>query len=449
MTGPWPRESPPGRMAAFTFFSPSRFSTYRCRLTRDGAPSTWHACDGQSEAFGGLADGHYLFEVAGIDEFGNADTTPASRSFSVTSSGPAVTIGAHPPAAQVGRDLSFSFSSTAANASFECRLSLVGEPVSDWDPCDPASGSSYSGLADGRWSFEVRARDPQTQAWSAPPAEWLVQIDTIGPAFVTADRPVSPTSSRDARHPFRGLGGGRWPDHVSARRRPLARLLERHVLRHRLEEGRAHVRITASDPLGNVGQTEVVWTVDIGPPRVRLARSPDRFTSVPEAVFRLWSKTDPALYLCSFDGSAVMPCDDKFTIGPLPDGPYRLRVWGLDAAMNRSEPLTYRWDVDTIPPGLLLTGHPRRGRGHHGDDGRVRHLAERAGDVVLLARRRGVRAVRDPGRLPGAAGRPAHVPGVRAGPGGQRLDHGIADLDGRRRSLTLSDPGPMVASWGT
>ena len=75
----------------------------------------------------------------------------------------------------------------------------------------------------------------------------------------------------------------------------------------------------------------------------------------------MWSKTDPALFLCSFDGSAVMPCDDKLTIGPLPDGPHRLRVWGLDAAMNRAEPLTYRWDVDTIPPGLLLTGVPEEG----------------------------------------------------------------------------------------
>ncbi len=88
-----------------------------------------------------------------------------------------------------------------------------------------------------------------------------------------------------------------------------------------MKKGEHTLRITASDALGNVGQSNVVWTVDIGPPRVRLARSPDRYTSVPDAEFRLWSKTDPALFLCSFDGSAVMPCDDKFTIGPLPDGP--------------------------------------------------------------------------------------------------------------------------------
>ena len=361
VTGPWPRGAPPSRTATFTYFSPSRFSTYRCRLTREGAPSTWHTCGRQVEMFGGLADGDYLFEVAGIDEFGNADTTPASRSFTIVSSGPSVTIGAHPPAAQVGRDLAFSFSSASTNATFECRLSLLGEPASGWDPCDTASGSRYSGLADGHWSFEVRARDPQTQVWSAPPAEWLVDIDTVGPAFVIAEQPVNPTSSRDAHIRFVAseavdgpitcrLGGGRTRDCSSGSFSVVG-----------VKKGEHTLRITASDMLGNVGQSDVVWTVDIGPPRFRLARSPDRFTSVSEAVFRLWSKADPALFLCSFDGSTVMPCDDKLTIGPLPDGRYRLRVWGLDAAMNRSEPMTYRWDVDTIPPGLLLTGIPDEG----------------------------------------------------------------------------------------
>ena len=361
VTGPWPLGSPPTRTAAFTFFSPSRFSTYRCRLTRDGAPGAWHVCDGQSESFGGLADGHYVFEVAGIDEFGNADTTPASRSFSVASSGPSVTIGAHPPAAQTGRDVAFSFSSTAANASFECRISSIGAPVADWDPCDPASGASYAGLADGRWGFEVRARDPQTQAWSTPPAGWLVRIDNAGPAFIVADGPVSPTSSRDVDIRFVPSEAVDGPISCQLNGRPARDCSGGTFTVTGLRKGEHTLRITASDTLGNVRQSAVGWTVDLGPPRIRLARSPDRFTSVSVAAFRLYSKTDPALFLCSFDGSSVMPCDDKLTIGPLTDGPYRLRVWALDAALNRSEPVTYRWDVDTIPPGLLLTGFPEDG----------------------------------------------------------------------------------------
>jgi arylsulfatase A-like enzyme len=361
VTGPWPLGSPSSRMAAFTFFSPSRFSTYRCRLTLDDAPGGWHECPGQSAVFGGLVDGHYIFEVAGIDEFGDADTTPASRSFSVTSSGPAVTIDSHPSAAQTGRNVAFSFASTVANAAFECRITAIGSPVSDWASCDPASGARYTELADGRWSFEGRDKDPQTQAWSTPPAEWLVRVDTAGPAFLLADRPADRTSSRGAD--FRFVPAEAIEGSISCRLdgRPTRDCSEGTFSVTGLRNGEHTLRITASDALGNIGRSNVVWTVDIGPPRIRLTRSPERFTSVPIADFRLWTKTDPSLFLCSFDGSTTMPCDDRLTLGPLPDGPHRLRVWSLDAAMNRSAPLTHRWDVDTIPPGLLLSGIPEEG----------------------------------------------------------------------------------------
>ena len=74
---------------------------------------------------------------------------------------------------------------------------------------------------------------------------------------------------------------------------------------------------------------------------------------------------------------------------------------GLDAALNRSEPATYRWDVDTIPPGLLLTGFPEDGTVTTNGDHLVRHLAERARDPLLLPRRCGVHALRESRRLLG------------------------------------------------
>ena len=63
-TGPGPTLQ--NRIAAFTYFSPSRFATYRCRLVRDGTPDPWHPCPGQFAAIGDLADGKYAFQVAGI-----------------------------------------------------------------------------------------------------------------------------------------------------------------------------------------------------------------------------------------------------------------------------------------------------------------------------------------------------------------------------------------------
>ena len=361
VTGPWPARAEPTRLAAFTFFSPSRFSTYRCRLIRDSIADPWHSCNGQADAIGGLPDGNYTFEVAGIDPTGLVDPTPAARSFALTSSGPAVSIVSHPPATQTGGDAAFAFSSSVAGATFECRLSRVGETATGWSACDAATGVSYAALPEGDWNFEVRALDQATQTKSQPPAAWLVGVDATGPGFVLAQGPRSSTSSRDADLRFvatEGLSGstscGLDGDEALDCSAGLFSVSG-------LTKGVHILRVAAKDVLGNQGETFFTWTVDVGAPKVRLARHPDRFTSSTVATFRLWSRSDPALFLCTLDDMALMPCDEDSVFGPLADGRHTLVVWGLDAAMNRSHAFTYRWTVDTFPPGLILTGTPAEG----------------------------------------------------------------------------------------
>jgi hypothetical protein len=117
----------------------------------------------------------------------------------------------------------------------------------------------------------------------------------------------------------------------------------------------------AVDALGNVGETDVQWTVDVGPPKVQIRGGPSRFTTDTVVRFRLWSKTDPALFLCSYDGSPQAPCEQTNDVGPLVDGSHKMTVWGLDAALNVSAPISYRFTVDTIPPGMILSGVPDDG----------------------------------------------------------------------------------------
>ena len=359
VTGPWPIREGPSRSAAFTFFSPSRFSTYRCRMIRDATADPWHECNGQFDAVGNLSDGAYRFEVAGIDEAGRADPTPASRTFTITGSGPPVSVGGHPPAAQTSGNVNFSYSSPIAGATFECRLSPARGPRAVWETC--SGSTSYQDLADGVWNFEARAQAPGTQTWTAPPSGWLVRVDRTGPAFALAEKPANFTPSHAAQLLFvptegiRGaitcrLDGGRGTDcsdgtfSVSG-----------------LPKGLHTLRIIAVDALGNVGVTTFTWTIDFGAPKVRIAKRPDPFTSIAEATFRWSSNSDPQLFLCALDGMKEMPCDDIMSFGPLVEGPHTLIVWGLDAALNQTRPLVSRWTVDTIPPGLLLTGVPENG----------------------------------------------------------------------------------------
>jgi hypothetical protein len=319
----------------------------------------WHTCDGRSDAIGNLSDGSYTFEVAGIDEAGRVDPTPASRRFTIASSGPPVSIGGHPAAAQTSGNVSFSFSSPVGGATFGCRLSPAFGPRADWVPC--SGSANYQDLEDGSWSFEVRAQAPGTQTWTSPPAGWLVRIDNAGPGFALAQGPGSITSSRQATFgfvPTEGvvgattcrLDGGGGTDCGNGR-----------FVVAGLPKGSHTVRIAAADALGNVGVTSFTWTIDFGAPKIRIVKRPDRFTSIAEATFRLTSSSEPALFLCKLDGFPEMPCDDDMVFGSLGEGLHALTVWGLDAAMNRARPVSYRWAVDTIPPGLLLTGLPEDG----------------------------------------------------------------------------------------
>src|SRR6185437_16250528 len=75
------------RVVLFTYFTQSRRGRYRCRLSPSGAVAPWTPCNGQSTTLAPLGDGAYTFEVAGQDETGAGDPTPAARSFTIGTTG--------------------------------------------------------------------------------------------------------------------------------------------------------------------------------------------------------------------------------------------------------------------------------------------------------------------------------------------------------------------------
>jgi hypothetical protein len=91
--------------------------------------------------------------VRATDPAGNTDPTPASYTWTVDTTPPDTTITAAPPAVSISSSASFSFTATEAGSTFACRLD-----GSAFAPC--TSPKSYSGLALGTHSFQVRATDP-------------------------------------------------------------------------------------------------------------------------------------------------------------------------------------------------------------------------------------------------------------------------------------------------
>ena len=171
-TGPGPLDV---RVASFSFFSPSRFATYRCRLTGNGKPEPWRSCPGGFVAFAILADGDYRFEVAGVIEGGRIDRTPASRSFTLSPT------RSRRHAHRLTRRIA-----DGANRGVHVRESTpgVGVPVpagpAERCPLQPGRTFNVQRSRRGSYRFDVWATRSR-RAISDPAAGWFFRVDTTGP----------------------------------------------------------------------------------------------------------------------------------------------------------------------------------------------------------------------------------------------------------------------------
>jgi hypothetical protein len=238
------------RTATFTFSSTESRARFDCSL--DGA--SFERCT-SPRRYERLAEGDHTFRVRARDRAGNRDSTPARKSWLVDSSAPNTTIVSG-PAGEVSVSIAtLTFSSTEAESTFEC--SLDGAPFST---C--ASPTTYSGLAPGFHTFDVRAKDeagnvdetPATRTWRVrrpnPPP------DTTPPnTLITSAPPVSTTNlaatfrftSSEAGSAFQcSLDGGAWLSCSSPRT-------------YNLAAGAHTFRVRARDDAGNIDPTPAAW----------------------------------------------------------------------------------------------------------------------------------------------------------------------------------------------
>ena len=147
---------------SFTFSSNETGSTFECKLDS----GSYTACT-SPKSLTGLSEGPHTFYLRATDAAGNTDQSSASYSWTVDTTPPETTIDSHPSALTNSTSATFEFSSNEANSTFECKLD-AGTFASCTSP------KSYSNLADGSHTFQVRAKDntgnldlaPATQTWT-------------------------------------------------------------------------------------------------------------------------------------------------------------------------------------------------------------------------------------------------------------------------------------------
>ena len=187
------------RTAQFDFTS-NESGSFTCVLTGPSSTTTDTAC-GSGKSYTGLGDGAYTFTVAAKDGAGNADQSPASRTFTVDGTPPNTTLaGSGPSGLTTDPNAAFSFSSEA-NATFTCTLN--GED----SPCNSGT-KTYNGLPDGAYTFTVAATDQAGNA-DASPATRTFTVDTAAPETnLSATGPSGSTTSQTAQFAFSSPDGG-------------------------------------------------------------------------------------------------------------------------------------------------------------------------------------------------------------------------------------------------
>jgi hypothetical protein len=158
--------------ATFDFFSPNPGPnpTFECQL--DSGPVT--ACS-PPQSYGPLAEGAHTFMVRVRNGAGNADQTPATRTWRVDLTPPETTISDGPTGTVTLASASIAFTSNEAGSTFACSLDSA-----PFTTC--TSPATLTGLAQGGHVFAVRATDAADHDDPSPAtASWTV--DTVAPGI--------------------------------------------------------------------------------------------------------------------------------------------------------------------------------------------------------------------------------------------------------------------------
>jgi hypothetical protein len=270
------------------------------------------------------------------------DTTPPDSSIT---SGPSGSV------ASASASFSFSGSDDVTRASklrFECRLD-----ASAWVAC--SSPKSFSSLADGSHTFDVRAKDatgnldptPATRSWTV---ETVTAAFTYSPTSPFAGQPAAfdARASRCVAAPCQfqwvdvgsdGPGGIDWP------------LGSGQTMDYAFQTaGTKHVRLTVTDARGAYSAVEhdvvVDQPFDILAPDTAISDSPPATTTSTSASFTFASTEAGSSFECRLDGSAWSACSSPKSYGALAPGQHTFEVRATDAAGNvDATPASRTWTI--------------------------------------------------------------------------------------------------------
>jgi hypothetical protein len=165
---PKPSNPNSGTSVTFKFTASESPASFVCSLAKGAEPDSFSSCvgTGLGKTYENLTDGSYSFKVHATDSLGNVGAD-APFPFTVDTSlqdhdPPDTTITSQPTNPSSSTTAAFTYKSTEAGSSFECKLDAGA-----FTGCQ-TSGITYNGLGEGQHTFQVRAKDTSANVDLSP-----------------------------------------------------------------------------------------------------------------------------------------------------------------------------------------------------------------------------------------------------------------------------------------
>ena len=265
---------------------------------------------------------------------------------------PETTIDSGPSGSFSSTSAQFGFSADDPDSTFECSLDGAA-----FAAC--TSATTYSDLAEGAHTFEVRAMDSSRNV-DPTPASRTWTVDTVAPSAPVITNPGEGSTTNDANVTISGTAepgatvqifdGGVWQGAGTANGAGAWSVTLAGVV-----DG-AHVfAAKAIDAAmnGSAMSANTTVTVDTLAPDTTIDSGPSGPTASTSADFT-FSATEPGATLeCSLDGAAFASCTSPANYTGLAEGSHTLEVRAKDAIGNADvSPASRTWTADVTAPVL-------------------------------------------------------------------------------------------------
>jgi Bacterial Ig-like domain len=247
----------------------------------------------------------------------------------------APTIGSKPAGRTSEISATFTFSGGGSGVTYQCSLDGAA-----FAAC--ASPKSYSGLATGSHTFQVRARRSTGEVGSPASYTWVIDR-TPPPAPAITSKPAALSDDAVARFAFSDSeAGATFLCRVDARPWSTCSSPEWYLL----ADGSHTFQVQARDAAGNASAaTSYTWTIDTQPPPApRLTATPSDPTTATTATFAFTDGEPGVHYQCELDDDWA-PCTSPRTYSGLDTGRHSFSVRALDAAGNASRATSFSWTI--------------------------------------------------------------------------------------------------------